>query len=170
MSRLNWAFLIPRFFQSALVSERIALLTGRTASCRRSAEIFVLPSPRILTLGDMLVNGKSLYQETEIRLGLTLWRLRPPASYVQRATLSAFSKGPQTQELPDIRLLLLNAPGFRVSRCSPGMTSCYEWRVRVEDFVSEQPFDELRINSTKDLSEKRFFGVPPQNDSHHRPC
>ena len=30
------------------------------------------------------------------------------------------------------------APGFRVSRCSPGMTGCHEWSVRVEDFVSEQ--------------------------------
>jgi hypothetical protein len=34
------------------------------------------------------------------------------------------------------------APGFRVSRCSPGMTGCHEWPVRVEDFVSEQRSEE----------------------------
>ena len=30
------------------------------------------------------------------------------------------------------------APGFRVSRCSSGMTGCHECRTQVEEFVSEQ--------------------------------
>ena len=29
--------------------------------------------------------------------------------------------------------------GFRVSRCSPGMTGCHERRAGVGEFVSEQP-------------------------------
>jgi hypothetical protein len=37
------------------------------------------------------------------------------------------------------------APGFRVSRCSPGMTGCHEWPVRIEDFVSEQRSEAILV-------------------------
>jgi hypothetical protein len=39
------------------------------------------------------------------------------------------------------------APGFRVSRCSPGMTGCHERPAWVEDFVSEQRSEESLLTT-----------------------
>jgi hypothetical protein len=78
----------------------------------------------------------------------------PESSTIARAlSVEAETRGVSLSVIPAQAGIQSFAPGFRVSRRSPGMTGCHEWPVRVEDFVSEQ-----RNEGSQSEILPRFYG------------
>jgi hypothetical protein len=60
----------------------------------------------------------------------------------------------------------MTPPGFRVSRCSPGMTGCHEWREQVKIlFLGSRSAAEAKNLFPSGRLTERFFGLRPQNDN-----